>query len=356
MNILNQIYDNEIPKINFLERKQAITCNNTIIYGPPKSGKTYLIYDYLSQYKKNEYLYIDLENYKNKDQNIEIFLDEFIKNNTIKVLVLENFNFDFQLPKVTSTIITTKVKKTFKGFCTIELFNLDFEEYLLFDTKHQNISHSFNTFLKYGNQPEILEYNENKKTNRNEEICKLYCNDQTKFEILMMFIKSSGEKKSLYQLFTQMKKYIKISKDRFYKTALEFEDTKIIYFIEKFDQPRAVKKLFLYNHSLIDLASYQKKFNNLFSNMVFLELLKQYNDIFYLEKIDFYIPNAAIAIFCIPFFNNMQIENLKKILASKIEKYKIEKVFIITVSTEFEIKIKDLNVDVITFYNWVLSK
>lgn len=356
MNILNQIYDYEIPKVNFLERKISIVHNNTIIYGPAKSGKTYLIYDYLSKYKKSEYLYIDFDDYKNQDQNIDIFLEDFIKNNNIKVLVLENYKFNFNLPKVTSTIITSNIKNNLKGFSTLELLPLDFEEYLLFDTKHQNISHSFNTFLKYGNQPEILEYSENKKTKRNEEICKLYCNDIIKFEILMMFIKSIAEKKSINQLFTQMKKNTKISKDRFYKTSLEFENNKIVHFIEKFNQPRAVKKVFLYNHALIDLASYQKKFNNLFSNMVFLELVKQYKNIYYLEKIDFFLPDNSTAIFCIPFFNNMQIDNLKKILNTKKEKYSIKKVFIITVSTEFEITIKDIEVDVITFYNWVLSK
>jgi hypothetical protein len=45
MNILEHIYDYNIPKITFLERKISISFKNMIIKGPPKSGKTYLIYD-----------------------------------------------------------------------------------------------------------------------------------------------------------------------------------------------------------------------------------------------------------------------------------------------------------------------
>lgn len=107
---------------------------------------------------------------------------------------------------------------------------LDFEEFLLFDTKHQNTLNSFNSFLKYGNNPEVLEYSEQKKSQRNFEICKLYCEDKTQLEILLIIIKFSSEKKSIYQLFTTLKKEIKISKDKFYKTCEEFEENKVIYF------------------------------------------------------------------------------------------------------------------------------
>lgn len=356
MNLLHQIYDFDLPKINFLERRISIENNFTILKGPPKSGKTFLIYDYLSNFKKEEYLYIDLSDYKNDAEEIFPGLENFIKENNIKVLVLENFKFDFDLPKVTNMIITTAVSKKLDKFATVYVKPLDFEEYLLFDTKHQNISHSFNSFLKYGNFPEILEYGDNKKIQRNSEICKLYCLDEVKLEILFLFIKSLGEKKSVFQLFNQMKKSTKISKDRFYKTSQEFEDNKVIYFIGKYKQEKAVKKVYIFNHALLDLTTYQKKFNNLFSNMVFLELVKLYRDIFYLDNIDFYIPEEKSVILPIPFFNNFQIDNLKKLILPKIEKYDIEKIYIITVSTEFEIKIKDTQTSVITFYNWVLSQ
>ncbi len=146
MNILEQIFEINFNKKNFLERKISITHKNTILIGAPKSGKTYLIYDYLSKFDDNKYLYIDFDDNKNDFDEIEKNLDSFIKKNNIEVLVLENYRFNLNLPKVTSTIITTNVKRYQEGFFTLLVKPLDFEEFLLFDTKHQNLSQSFNGF------------------------------------------------------------------------------------------------------------------------------------------------------------------------------------------------------------------
>ncbi|MEA3512955.1 MAG: AAA family ATPase, partial [Campylobacterota bacterium] len=290
MNLIEQIYDITFPKIIFFERKISIDHKNTILIGPPKSGKTYLIYDYLSNFNSTEYLYIDFDDYKNKKENIEKHLENFILNNNITVLVLENFKFDIKLPKVTNTIITTKMKFKLDNFSTIYLEPLDFEEYLLFDTKHQNISNSFNSFLKHGNLAEVIEYPENKKYQRNYEICKLYCEDKVELEILFLLIKSSSEKKSIFQLFNSLKKVTKISKDRFYDTVKKYERNRVIYFCQKYEQPKAVKKIFVFNHALIDEVSYTKNFNSLFKTMIFLELNRIYKEVFYLDNTDFYIP------------------------------------------------------------------
>jgi hypothetical protein len=275
MNILEQIYDNTLHKVNFLERKVSIAAGNTIIKGPPKSGKTYMIYDYLSQYKPNEYLYIDLDDYKNNNMKISLYLEDFIAENKIEVLVLENFKFDFDLPKVTSILITTNKNTKIENFDTLYLTPLDFEEFILFDTKHQNTTNSFNSFLKFGNFPEIIEYSEQKKAKRNYEICQLYCEDKVELEILFLLIKSASEKKSIFQLFNTLKKTTKISKDRFYKVSEKYEQNHLIYFCRKYQQPKAVKKIFIFNHALLDIVSYNKNFNNLFKNMIYLDIHKR---------------------------------------------------------------------------------
>ncbi len=355
MNILEQIYDATIPKINFLERKSRIETKKTILRGPPKSGKTYLIYDYLSQYKSNEYIYIDCNDFKNKYQDISSNLELFILNNEIEVLILENFNFDFELPQVQSVVITTTMDKVIIGFDTLYLQLLDFEEYILFDTKHQNILNSFNSFLKFGNFPEIIEYSEIKKHTRNYEICKLYCHDKIELEILFHLIKSASEKKSIFQLFNSMKKTTKISKDRFYKTCEKYILNHIIYFCSKFEQPNAVKKIFIFNHSLIDIVSYNKNFHNLFTNMVFLEIYKKHKEIYYLDNIDFYIPKDNLIILTIPFFNNFEVINISMKLTPYIKKYNIKKINIVTVSNEKKITIGNIETKVIKFHDWVLG-
>lgn len=355
MNILEQIYEIHFSKINFLERKISIKNKNTIIKGAPKTGKSYLVYDYLSQYEEKEYLYIDFDDYKNNLSDIEKHLDYFIVKNKIEVLVLENYKFDLNLPKVTSTIITTKEKNTIAGFDLLFVEALDFEEFLLFDTKHQNSSYSFNSFLKFGNLPEIIEYSEMKKHNRNYEICKLYCDDKTDFEILFLLIKSASEKKSIFQLFNSLKKEIKISKDRFYKVCEEFQDNKVIYLCKKYDQPKAVKKIYIFNHALIDIVSYKKNFNNLFKNMVFLELNKRYQEIYYLDNIDFYLPSENQIILAIPFFNNLVSSSIVSKILPYIEKYNIQEIKIVTISGEQNMFISDIEAQILPFSNWVLT-
>ena len=356
MNILEQIYEINFNKINFHERKTTIDYKNTILKGPPKSGKSYLIYDYLSNFDDNEYLYIDFDDYKNEKNQVSKYLNEFIEKNNIVVLVLENFRFDIELPdNIESIIITTIEDVSLDGFETIYVDGLDFEEYLLFDIKHQSSSNSFNSFLKFGNFPEVIEYHETKKTTRNYEICKLYCSDAIQLQIFFLLIKNAGEKKSIYQLFNSLKKEIKISKDRFYKTCEVFEQNNVIFFCEKFEQPKAVKKIFVHNHSLLDIVSYNKNFNNLFKNMIYLELHKRYSRVYYLDNIDFYLEDENEIILAIPFFNNLISSKIIAKILPIIETHKIEIVTIVTVSIEQSIFVGEIEAQIVPFSSWAVS-
>jgi hypothetical protein len=355
MNILEQIYEINFNKINFLERKISISHPYTILVGSPKSGKTYLIYDYLSRFENEEYLYIDFDDYKNDFNQIQENIEAFIKKTNITVLVLENYKFNLSLPKVTSIIITTNETNSISGFEKLFVKPLDFEEFLLFDTKHQSTLNSFNSFLKFGNSPEVLEYSEQKKTLRNFEICKLYCEDKTKLEILLVLIKFASEKKSLFQLFSSLKKEIKISKDKFYKTCEEFEKNKLIYFCSKYDQPKAVKKIFVFNHALLDIVSYKKNFNNLFKNMVFLEIEKRYTNIFYLDNIDLYMPQENHIVLAIPFFNDLISSSIVSKVIPMVEQHNINHISIVTISSEKTIFIGEIEAQILPFYNWVLT-
>jgi len=356
MNILEQIYEINFNKIHCNERKIAITDPCTILRGPPKSGKSYLIYDYLSSYKETEYLYIDFSEYKNDQLQIKRNLESFLEIHTIKVLVLENFNFDITLPQgIESIIITTTKLDKLDKFETIYVGGLDFEEFLLFDTKHQTPSNSFNSFLKYGNFPEVIEYGEHKKSHRNYEISQLYCEDSIQLQILFIFIKNAGEKKSIFQLFTSLKKEIKISKDRFYKTAELFEKNQVLFFCQKYEQSKAVKKIFAHNHALLDIVSYKKNFNNLFKNMTFLELNKRYDQIYYLDNVDFFLPNENEIILAIPFFNNLISATIMTKILPNIELYAVKKVIIVTVNTLESIFIGELEAQIVPFQNWAVS-
>lgn len=355
MNILESCYEIHFSKINFIERKVKITNPKTILYGAPKTGKSFLIYDFLSNFKSEEYLYIDFSDLRNDENLTSHDLEEFIKNNQIKTLVLENFDFQFLIPKCENIIISTMYPKEIQGFETINLTALDFEEYLLHDNKYQNITQSFNNYLKFGNLPEIIHLDEYKKIHRLQEIIKLSCKDETIYEILKIIIENIDEKKSLFQLFNSLKTKIKVSKDKFYEVCKNFEENKIIYFLPKYNQEKSAKKIFCYNFSFLKSITHTKKFKNEFSNMIFLELINKYEDIYYLDNIDFYIKSKKLAIISIPFFNSfLNASLIKKIIKNALE-FDIEEINIITISNNEKIFDPKIKIIATPFYEWALS-
>ncbi|MCK5109979.1 MAG: ATP-binding protein [Arcobacteraceae bacterium] len=358
-NILDKLYEVNFEKVFPLQRKVEITYPYTIIKGSPKSGKSYLIFDYLKQYKNEQYLYIDLNDMRIDKNTIFYNLDRFLlQNRDIEILVLDNIislpnDFFKHLSILKSLIISTSYDISYKNFKTVLLQPLDFEEFILFDTKHHNTTNKFNSFLKYGNFPEIVQFNETKQLHRNQEILQLITQNKIELEILKLLIKSSGELKSIFQLFNTLKKSYKISKDMFYKTSKQFELNFIIFFCQKYEQPKATKRIYCYNHALIDAVNINKKFQNIFSNMIFLELNKIYKNIYYLDNIDFYIEENHSIILSIPFFAD-HISLSAKILPS-LEQYDITNITIITISTEKTVFIDDIECEVIPFYEWALG-
>jgi len=355
MKTLEACYEINFTKLNFLERKQRITHPKTIITGPAKVGKSYLIFDFLSNHKSEEYIYIDLLDIRNNIDEIKSELDSFLRAQKIKILVLDNFDFSFEVPYCDTIIISSNDDKKIKGFKNIYIKALDFEEYILHDTRHQNTTVSFNNFLKYGNLVETVNIEENKKVQRVQEILTLQAKNETQFEILKILIENTDEKKSIYQLFNTLKTKIKVSKDTFYKTCELLKQNRTIYFLEKYNQEKATKKIYLYNHSFLNVISHNKKLKSEFSNMIFLELIGKYKEVYYLDNIDFYLPKENIAIVAISFFNSFLMKNQIKKIYKSMKEHEIKKLFIITISNDEKFKYNDLDIEVLPFYEWAVT-
>ncbi len=355
MTSLEFCHEIEFSKINFIERKVRITHPKTIVYGPAKAGKSYLIYDYLSNFKSEDFLYIDLNDLRNNKEEIATNLEEHIFRNRIKILVLENFKFDFKIPFCDSIIISTNKEYSLRGYKKLFLTPLDFEEYLLHEKKIQSITHNFNNFLKYGNLPQSININEFKIYLDLQNIIKLINPNKTSEEILKTLILNIDEKKSLNQLYLSLKSKIRISKDKFYEECKRFENEKLIYFIPKFNQKKAIKKIYSYNGAFFSAISHKKKFKNELTNIIFLELINNYKDIYYLDYLDFYIPSQKMAIISIPFFNSFLTQTLLKKIKKHLERYEITQLYIITVSNNEHFTYKNSQIYVQPFYEWALS-
>jgi len=353
METLEILFENKIHPSTFLERKIQINQKYTILVGPKLSGKSYLIYDYVQNQQK-EYLYIDMNDFK--DLLFESKkLQDFINKKQIELLVVENYDYSFNLPIVQSIIISTHIYKSIDGFSKLEVMPLDFEEYLSFDIKHQNTTNSFNSFLKYGNISELIDYKDNKKQNRNLEIIQLINQNNTSQKILELLIKNTSLLKSTFWLYSELKKHMKISKDFFYKQIKEYETNNTIIFCSKYNSPNSTKKLFIYNHAFMHSVSYNKNFNAVFSNMIFLEIYSRYKEVYYYDKVDFYIPSTKSIVLVVPFYINMQLSSISAKVLSIKDNLDFEYIQIITISNQDSIFIDDKSCEVIPFYEWALS-
>ena len=312
-------------KIN--QRKIKLNFENTLITGPKRVGKTFLVFDYLKTFK-GKYKYIDFSSYKEKDFNFE----------GIDLVVYDNYDFSYPIPNLTTFVISEK-NVNIEGFKKIELKALDFEEFFAFENT-TNINHCFDRFLRLGNFPRIF----NEEYFKDEYLQETFELLPYNKEILSFFFRHTGEKFTLYQIYQILKKKMKISKDNFYKTTNELIKNRIIYEVNKFDSLKSPKKFFAYNFAFRNIMTNRKNILHKFENIIFLELKDK--EIFYKDTLSFYIPTKELGILVLPFANeDIAQEKLKKVSD-------VKKVEIITISNEFEITNKNFEVEVIPFWRW----
>jgi len=318
-----------IPK-KILNRKESLKLENTLITGPKRVGKTFLIFNFLKNFK-GKYKYIDFKDYKEKDFNFK----------NCDLVIFENYDFSIPIPNK-PTFITSNKNISIKGFKKIELRALDFEEFFAFDNT-LSINASFDKFLRLGNFPRII----NEEYFNNEYLKETFELLEYDKKILKMFLANIGEKFTLYQIFQILKRDFKISKDRFYSVVKELIEDRVIFEVEKFNSPKSPKKFFSYNFAFKNILTNRKNIQYTFENIIFLELKEK---VYYKEGVTFYMPEKKEAILVSPFANNETI-------TEKLSKIKdIKKLTIITISNEFEIKYKKFKVEVMPFIQWKFAE
>ena len=312
-------------KIN--QRKTKINFENTIITGPKRVGKTFLVFDFLKNFK-GKYKYIDFKDYREKNFDFT----------GIDLVVYDNYDFSKPIPPVTTFVISEK-NINIEGFKKIELKGLDFEEFFAFENT-TNINHCFDRFLRLGNFPRIF----NEEYFKDEYLKETFELLPYNKEILSFFFTHIGEKFTLFQIYQILKKRMKISKDSFYKTTNELIKNRVIYEVNKFNSPKSPKKFFAYNFVFKNIMTNKKNILHKFENMIFLELNEK--EIYYKDTLNFYLPKKELGILVMPFANeDAAEEKLKKVSD-------VKRVEIITISNEFSLKNKNFEVEVIPFWQW----
>ncbi|GAB6045719.1 ATP-binding protein [Caminibacter profundus] len=315
-----------IPKKIF-DRKIKLEFQNTIITGPKRVGKTFLVFNFLKDFK-GKYKYINFEDYREKNFDFS----------EVDLVIFDNFNFSIPIPDITTFIISQK-NISIEGFKKIELKGLDFEEFFAFENT-TNINQCFDKFLRLGNFPRIF----SEEYYRDEYLKETFELLPYNKKILAFFFSHIGEKFTLYQIYQILKKEMKLSKDSFYKITNELLENRIIYEVNKFNSPKSPKKFYSYNFAFKNILTNKKNIQYTFENIIFLELNK--DEIYYKDTLTFFLPTEERGILVLPFADEeIAKEKLKKVNG-------VKKVDIITISNEFDIKNKNFEVEVIPFWRW----
>lgn len=348
----------EIPYKNslFFDRKVIIEHKKTILYGPRKSGKSHLIIDHISHYEKGSYLYIDFLDDRVIPHLVAENLPVFVQKNRIKLLVIEHFDFSFELPNVDEILLTTSSSThKLEGYETLTLYPLDFEEFISFDKKHSNIEHLFNLYTNHGTFPQIVQSVELDYQKQMQNLLHLILSDATTFLIYKRFCELQSTKVSLFQIYNYLKAFTKISKDKLYAITSELVNQKLLFFVEKYNQPTSAKKVYPIDFALKDALTFKKDFLKRFENMVFLELVKRGKTIYYEEGIDFFIPDESLAVLCVGFATTEAIEMKLQKLLPTFWALHIKRIEVVTLSSESAKDIEGFSFSIAPFWEWALQ-
>ncbi|MDF1879658.1 ATP-binding protein, partial [Sulfurimonas sp. SAG-AH-194-C20] len=125
--------------------------------------------------------------------------------------------------------------------------------------------------------------------------------------------------------------------------------------LQKFNAPKATKKIYLCDTSLKSALSVEKNFGRLFENMIFLELLKSGTECYYDDEIDFYLPQSDTIILCKPFADERRLFKKLESIEAFIFTHSIKKIIAISMNKESTISHPLSDVEIIPFDIWALG-
>lgn len=351
MNLL-EYYQNQLPSSeNFVPRKCQFPDNGDInLYGVRGSGKTSIILDYLSELNHEEVLYIDLEDPNLMFNTLEtLTLQQYIDRQHIKMLILDHYEEGMlsTFPNVLRLCILTRLPLDDKHFTPLELFPLDYEEFLAFEhTTAQN--RGFNHFLRSGTLPHLARAQKN-STQAMKTFFKSSFDIQEQ-KLLLLLAQHHTKHLTTHQIYTFAKEKFKVSKDWLYKTIKRFTAEKLILFIDDRYQ-KSGKKMLLFDFAFAKYLTLGQPFILQFDTMIALALMKHHIGVQTLG-IHGYITESNELIIPAPFESEESLWVKSQTKFSLYKKYGIKKVTIITVANSYEYTIEKLYFEALPFDEW----
>jgi len=349
---LLEYYQNQRPNIeNFVPRKCQIPSDGDLnLYGVRGAGKSTLILDALQEDDNETTLYLDLT-----DPNLlfssltTLDLQQYIDKNGITLLVLDHYEDGYlpSFPNVHRLIILSRIAIKDDNLSPLELFPLDYEEFLAFETTTSQ-STGFNHFLRSGTLPYLAR---SQKTSLQMMKTFFYSAfNENEQKLLHLLAQHHTKHLTTHQIYTFAKEKFKVSKDWLYKTMKRFTEEKLVLFIEDRYQ-KSGKKMLLFDFAFAKYLTTGQPFILQFDTMIALAFIKHHIAVQTLG-IHGYITQENELIIPAPFESEESLWVKSQNKFSLYKKHNIKKVTIVTVANAYEYHIENIHFEALPFDEW----
>ena len=347
MDIFDFFYESTKQKEKLLPRKLQLPKQNLFLQGIKFCGK----YSLLLQSLTPNTLLIDASDLRFDMEYYNKYIDSFLEQKKIDLLILYNYKPKMRVPSSLPTILSATSAIHNPGFPLLRLHPLDFEEFILFDKSHHDIKVVFNNYLKAGTMPQMAQLSEFARRRRYQEMIALIFPDPVDLYAFKEIAFFQSTAASAHFIYTRVKSKIKISKDRFYALFHRLKDEGYLFAVPKLGSKRAAPKLFFYDFTLKSQLYTQKEFPKIFENMVFWQI--KHKNLAYVEPLGLLDLDEELLVLPIPFGNEVKIEDkIGKILKkNKIQPKRIE---VVSVGSTFSYLHEEIPCEVVPFYEWAL--
>lgn len=351
MQLLEYYQNQRFTTENYVPRKCELPAIGDInLFGVRGSGKTTMIFDLLSQEPADKILYIDFE-----DPNLifntitSLLLQQYIDRLGINLLILDHYTEGMlqSFPNVIRLIVISRIRVKNSLLKPIELFPLDYEEFLAFESTISQ-SHGFNHFLRSGTLPQLA-----RSQKSHLQAMKIFFNsafNESEQKLLIILAQHHTKHLTTYQIYIFAKEKFKVSKDWIYKTMKYFTEEKLVFFMDD-RYHKSGKKMLLFDFAFAKYLTVGQPFILQFDTMIALALVKHHIVVETLG-IHGYVTQHNELIIPAPFESeeSMWVKSQGKF--SLYKKYGIQKVTIVTVANAYEYDIEKIHFEALPFDEW----
>ncbi len=343
------------PPVNdhFILRKTEIPQEGNVnLYGARGCGKTALILDYL-QGRGEETLYIDLE-----DPNLilntldTLPLQAFIEEYGITELILDHYEEGMleAFPKVARLIVLSRIPLEEGGFTPVQLFPLDYEEFLAFQSG-SSATVAFNHFLKAGTLPAMSRQSGNTTLLMKQFFQQQFSpNEQS---LILILARYNTQPMTTHQIYSFTKEHFRISKDFVYSSIKRFQEEGLLYFIDNAVK-RSGKKMLMYDFAFVKYLTAHQPFGTQFDSMIALTLIK-HGIAFRTLGVHGYVTEENELIIPAPFESEEGFWVKSQNKFSIYKKHDVKKVTVVTVANTYAFDIEKLHFEALPFHEWSIS-